>query len=170
MLLGRRRNLLKISLSCRSISVMCWLCQFVASTPTHWHFEERSIGSPMPTAVSLRTDSFVSSDSDYWSTVVTYELPCQCVNTGCLNWQEISSKYLTFQPRARYFSIVLPAGAGGSWKRVYKHSVQTDPWPVWKWFALFYLIAWSTRQTLAIYMAHNPWKQWSCQAHQLNNT
>lgn len=105
---------------------MRWLCLAVASTHTHWHFEERSTGSPIPTAVSLCTDSFVSRDSDCWSTFVTYELPCQCINTGCLNWQEISSKYLTFQPRARFHSIVPPAGAGGSWKRMYKHGVQTE--------------------------------------------
>lgn len=91
---------------------------------THWHFEERSIGSAVTTAVSLHTDSFVSSDSGCWSTFVTYELPCQCINAGCLNWQGISSKYLTLQPRTRFFSVVLPAV--GCWKRMYKHSVQTE--------------------------------------------
>lgn len=75
MLLGRRRKIMKISLTCRSSSEMCWLCQVVASTPTHWHLEKRSISSSVPTAVSSRTDSFVSCDSDGWSTLVTYELP-----------------------------------------------------------------------------------------------
>lgn len=135
------------------------LCWVIASTTPHWHFEERSIGSLMPTAVSLCPDLFVSSDSG--STIVTYELPCQCVNAGCLNWQEVSSKYLTFQHRVRYLSIVLPAGAGGSWKRVYKYSVQTEHPPkslTSLEMACFYLIAQSMRQTLTIYMAHNPCK------------
>lgn len=73
-------------------------------------------------------DSFVSSDSDCWSTVVTCELPCQCVNTGYLNWQKRSSKYLpaTSQPTVRLLSILFPPGVRGSWKRIYKHCEQTE--------------------------------------------
>lgn len=78
-LLGRRRKIMKISLTCRSSSERCWLCQVVASTPAHWHLEKRSISSLVPTAVSSRTDSFVSFDSDGWSTLVTYELPSPCI-------------------------------------------------------------------------------------------
>lgn len=70
----------KISLTCRTIPVMCWLFQVVASTPTLWYFAERSIGSSVPTAVSLCTDSFLSSDSDDRSPTVTYELPCQDID------------------------------------------------------------------------------------------
>lgn len=89
-------------------------------------FEERSVGSLAPAAVSLCSNSFVSSDSGCWSTFVTHELPCQCINAVCSKWQEISSKYLPLQPRTRFPSIVSPAGSGGSWKRVYKHSVQIE--------------------------------------------
>lgn len=111
-LLGRARNL----------SVTSWFCQVVASTPMKWHFEERSTGSLMATTGELIHLSAAALTTE---PAVTCELPCQCANAGRLNGQKKSSKHLTSQPRVRFLSIELPAGAGGPWKRMCKHSVQT---------------------------------------------